>query len=285
LEANFLTRRTILAAALALALAPQTFAGPWHKTIAPAQKVAKEKNRLILVDMYADWCGWCHRFEQEVFPAEAFQNATEDLVLLRLNTEDKGEGTNLARRYNVSSLPTFLLLAPDLSIAGIIRGYAPANEFVKMLKDTEDKYGIFLKRVKNEPSMTKDYPGRLELAKEFISRSAFDKSESRLRKLMTEKGVPASIRDEAYYQLAMSYAMQTKYDQGLKTVRELTAVSKVGDSVERSRLLAGQIYLQQGNLLGAANEFRDFKKTYPKSPLVANVDAVLPDIERRLAGN
>lgn len=280
-----MTRRTILAAALALALAPQTFAGPWLKSIAPAQKVAKEKNQLILVDMYADWCGWCHRFEQEVFPAEAFQNATDDLVLLRLNTEDKGEGTNLARRYNVSSLPTFLLLAPDLSIAGIIRGYAPATEFVKMLKDTEDKYTVFLKRVKNEASLAKDYPGRLELAKEFISRSAYDKSEARLRKLMTEKGVPPSIRDEAYYQLAMSFAMQTKYDQGLKTVRELTAVSKAGDSVERSRLLAGQIYLQQGNLLGAANEFRNFKKTYPKSPLVANIDAVLPDIERRLAGN
>lgn len=280
-----MTRRIVFAAALALALAPQTFAGPWHKTIAPAQKAAKEKNQLILVDMYADWCGWCHRFEQEVFPAEAFQKATDDLVLLRLNTEDKGEGTSLARRYSVSSLPTFLLLAPDLSIAGIIRGYAPAPEFVKMLKDTEDKYTVFLKRVKTEPSLAKDYPGRLELAKEFISRSAFDQSEARLRKLMTEKGVPPSIRDEAYYQLALSFAIQNKYDQGIKTVRDLTGVSKAGDSVERSRVLAGQMYLQQGNLLGAANEFRAFKKAYPKSPLVEQIDAVLPDIERRLAGN
>lgn len=281
-----MTRRTtILAAALALILAPQLLAGPWHKSIAPAQKVAKEKNQLILVDMYADWCGWCHRFEQEVFPAEKFQKATDDLVLLRLNTEDKGEGTNLARRYQVSSLPTFLLLAPDLSIAGVIRGYAPAPQFVEMLKESRDKYGVFLKRLKDEPSIAKDYPARLELAKEFISRSAFDQSEARLRKLMTEKGVPASIRDESYYQLAMSYAMQNKYDQGLKTVRDLTTISKLGTSVEHARLLAGQIYLQQGNLLGAANEFRNFKKTYPNSPLVANIDAVLPDIERRLAGN
>ena len=280
-----MTRRIALAALMALALAPHSFAGTWLKSVDAAQKAAKEKNQLILVDMYADWCGWCHRFEQEVFPAEVFQNATDDMVLLRLNTEDKGEGTNLARKYNVSSLPTFLLLNADLSIAGIIRGYAPAPEFVKMLKDTEDKYAVFLKRVKNEGTLARDYPARLELAKEFISRSAFDKSEARLRKLTTEKGVPPSIRDEAYYQLAMSFAMQTKYDQGLKTVRELTAVSKAGDSVERSRLLAGQIYLQQGNLLGAANEFRSFKKTFPKSPLVANIDAVLPDIERRLAGN
>ena len=279
-----MTRRLVLAGALALAIAPQTFAGTWLKTVPAAQKAAQAKNQLILVDMFAQWCGWCHRFEREVFPSEAFQNASADLVLLRLDTEDKGEGSAFARKYQVSSLPTFLLLAPDLSVAGVIRGYAPAPQFVAMLKETRDKYTAFQKRVKSESSMTKDYNGRLELAKEFLTRTAYDKSEARLRKLMTEKGVPATVRDEAYYQLAVSYALQQKYDQGLKTVRELTTLSKAGDAVERSRLLAGQIYLQQGNLDGAAKEFRSFKKQYPKSPLVNNIDAVLPDIERRLAG-
>jgi len=280
-----LTRPLILAAALALILAPQTFAGgAWLKNVSAAQKAAKAKNQLILVDMFADWCSWCHRFEREVFPSEVFQNASADLVLLRLNTEDNGEGTALARKYSVTSLPTFVLLAPDLSVAGMIRGYAPAPQFVQMLKETRDKYAAFQKRVAGEAKIAKDYSARLELAKEFLTRNAYDKSEPRFRKLMTEKGVPAAIRDEAYYQLAVSYAMQQKFDQGLKTVRDLTAVSKTGDAVERSRLLAGQIYLQQGNLLGARNEFRSFKQQYPKSPLVNNIDAVLPDIERRLAG-
>ena len=278
-----MTRRLIFAAALALALAPQTFAGgAWLKSVSAAQKAAKAKNQLILVDMFAEWCGWCHRFEREVFPSEVFQNASEDLVLLRLNTEDKGEGTAMARRYSVTSLPTFVLLAPDMTVAGFIRGYAPAPQFVQMLKETRDKYADFQKRVNGEAKL--DHNGRLELAKEFIARSSYDKSEARLRKLMTEKGVPAKVRDEAYYQLAVSFAMQQKFDQGLKTVRDLTAISKAGDSVERARLLAGQIYLQQGNLLGARNEFRSFKQAYPKSPLVNNIDAVLPDIERRLAG-
>lgn len=280
-----MTRRLILSAALALALAPQTFAGgAWLKSIDAAQKAAKAKNQLILVDMFAEWCGWCHRFEREVFPSEAFQNASADLVLLRLDTEDQKDGTALARKYQVTSLPTFVLLAPDLSVAGMIRGYAPAPQFVQMLKETRDKYTAFQKRVAAEGKIAKDYTARLELAKEFVTRSAYDKSEPRFRKLMTEKGVPAAVRDEAYYQLALSYAVQQKFDQGLKTVRDLTAVSKTGDSVERARLLAGQIYLQQGNLLGARNEFRSFKQQYPKSPLVNNIDAVLPDIERRLAG-
>lgn len=280
-----MNRRLVLAAAVTLMLAPQMLAsGGWLKTVAAAQKAAKEKNQLILVDMFADWCGWCHRFEREVFPSEAFQNASADLVLLRLNTEDKGEGTAMARKYGVTSLPTFVLLTPDLSVAGMIRGYAPAPQFVQMLKDARDKYAVFQKRVKNEGALAKDYPARLELAKEFISRNAFDQGEPRLRKLMTEKGVPPSIRDEAYYQLAVVYAMQRKYDEGLKTVRELTTISKLGDAVERARLLSGQIYLQQGNIQGAVNEFRSFKKQFPNSQFVHQIDAVLPDLERRLSG-
>jgi thioredoxin-related protein len=276
-------KRIVLLAVFALLLAPQTFAGAWNKSVAAAQKTAKEKNQLIFVDMFAEWCGWCHRFEQEVFPSMVFQQATDDMVLLRLNTEDNSEGTQLARKHQVTSLPTFLVLAPDLSVAGIIRGYAPPNDFVKMLKDTRGKYDDFVKRAGNEPAIAKDYPKRLELAKEYVSRGAYDKSETRLRKLATEKGVPAAIRDAAYYELAVSFVLQNKLADGIKTVRELTTKSKAGEPVERSRVLLGQILMQQGDLQGAANELRSFKAAFPNSALIRTVDMVLPDIERRLA--
>jgi thioredoxin-like negative regulator of GroEL len=261
------------------------FAGPWHKSVAAAQKAAKEKNQLILVDMYAEWCGWCHRFEREVFPSEAFQKATDDIVLLRLDTEDKKEGTEFQAKYQVSSLPTFLLLTPDLTLAGSIRGYAPPAQFAQMLAETRTKHDAFQKRIKNEGSLAKDYPARLDLAKEFISRSAFDQSEVRLKKLTAEKGVPASIRDEAFYQLAFGYALQNKFDDSQKTVRSLTALSNRGDAVERARLLLAQTYVAQGNILAAVNELRSFKKAYPGSAHLATVDSVLPDLERRLSGN
>jgi thioredoxin-related protein len=270
---------------MALALAPQTFAGTWLKSVTAAQKVAKEKNQLILVDMFAEWCGWCHRFEKDVFPAPVFQSATSDIVLLRLDTEDGKEGTALARKFGITSLPTFLLLTPDLTAAGLIRGYAPPDQFVAMLKDTRQKHTVFLNRVKNEAKLGKDYIARLELAKEFTTRSDFDQSIPRFRKLSSEAGVPMAIRDEASYQLAITYVMQGKNDDALKAIRELNSRSKLGDAVERSRLLLGQIYMQQGNLLAAANEFRNFKDTFPDSPLIRNIDMVLPEIEKRLSSS
>ena len=279
-------RRLSLLIVVAIASAPQLFAGRvWYKDVTSAQKEAKASKQLILVDMYAEWCGWCHRFEREVFPSAVFQDATKDIVLLRLDTEDGKEGTQFARRYAVTSLPTFLLLAPDLSIAGLLRGYAPANDFAQSLKDARKQYADFNRRANNEAAIAKDPVQRLALAKEFTQRGVYDKAESRLKKLTTDQGLPIAIRDEAYYNLAVAYTVQAKFDQALATIRELTSLSKLGDSVENARMLAGQIYMQQGNLLGAANEFRSFKKSYPNSPLLAQIDMILPEIERRLASS
>jgi len=187
-------KRIALAVALAVLLMPQAYAGPWLKSLASAQQKAKNSKQLIFVDMFADWSGWCHRMEQEVFPSQAFQNATDDLVLLRLNTEDGADGSKLAQRFQVTSLPTFLLITPDMTIAGIIRGYAPPNDFVKSVKDSEMRFNDFNQRVKQESTFAKDYQKRLDLAREFTQRFALADSETRLKALTTEHGVPAAIR-------------------------------------------------------------------------------------------
>lgn len=265
----------------ALLIVPQAFAGNgFLKSVEAAQKQAKEKKQLIFVDLFAEWCGWCHRFAKEVVPSEAFQKATDDMVLLKLDTEDRGEGTQFARRYQITSLPTFAILDTDLSIAGLIRGYAPAPQFSKMVEETVQKYRKFQKLVEQEPSLTRDYPKRLEIAREFRIRQAFAKSEPRLKKLISEKNVPVAFRDDAWYELAVLYMQQSQFDQAVVTINEFKKAQSKGDSLEKANLLISDVYLSQGNYRAAAKELRDFKAKFPKSPLIANVDQILPNIER-----
>jgi thioredoxin-related protein len=264
-------------------LASQAFGGTWIKSLAVAQKKAKESKQLIFVDMFADWCGWCHRMEQEVFPSAVFQKATDDMVLLRLNTEDGGEGSKLAQQFQVTSLPTFLLLTPNMMVAGVIHGYAPATDFVKSLNLTESKYREFEKMVKQEPTFANDHAKRLELARSFTQHFGLAQSEARLKKLVAEKGTPPNIRDQAYYELAIAQVLQHRLDDATKSITAFGKVQNKGESYERARVMQGQIYLQQGNLLAAANEFRTFKASFPSSPMMRTVDMILPDLERRLA--
>jgi thioredoxin-related protein len=277
-----LNRRSLIIVALALLATFDMAAKPWLKKVDEAQKAAKAKNQLILVDMFAEWCGWCHRFEREVFPSEAFQEATTDIVLLRLNTEDGGEGSQYARRFGVSSLPTFLVLTPDLTLAGMIRGYLPPAPFVQALKETRTKHQAFEERLRNEAKL--DAAGRLELAKELSIRMAFDQAEKRFTDLINGKATPAPVRDDAYFQLASIQLNQKKLEDAKKTLRKLTSMSTKGEPVERGRLMLAQIYYEQGNYLSAATELRNFKKSYPNSPFLGNVDMFLPTVEKKLSG-
>jgi thioredoxin-related protein len=277
-------KRIAQLAAIALLFVQQAVASPWLKDVASAQKQAKEKRQLIFVDLFADWCGWCHRFEQEVIPSQAFQNATDKMVLLRLNTEDGKDGSKLARDYGINSLPTFVVLDSDLLIAGIIKGYAPPKEFAESLGGAEVKYNDFVKRVTGEPSIARDYAKRFALAKEFESRAGYAQSEARLRKLVTETGVPAGVRDDSYVELALTQILQKKFDDARKTISKFNTIQNKGDAYERSRLLLGDINLQSGNVSAALAEYRAFKLKFPNSQYNRNLDLMIPQLERQLGG-
>lgn len=275
-------RIALLVAAIAL-LAPQAFAGPWLTSLQAAQKQAKEKKQHIFVDMFADWCGWCHQLEQQVFPSEVFQKATKNHVLLRLNTEDGGDGQRLARQYQVSSLPTSLLLTPDMIVVGAIKGFMPPAPMAKAIEDLETKYVDFKKRVANEQSFASDYQKRLDLAREFRAHHDFGQAIVRFKKLTADDKVSGAIRDQAYFDLAVTQMMQKKNEDALKTIEKFSTVQTKGDPYERSQFLVGEIYIQQGDYARALKELQNFKTRFPNSPLLANVEMLLPQLERRVA--
>ena len=276
-------KRIVLLAATALLLAPQAFAGPWLKSLPAAQKKAQEDDQIIFVDMFADWCGWCHQLEQTVFPSETFQKATVNHVLLRLNTEDGSDGTRLAQQFQVNSLPTSVLLTPDMAVVGVIKGFLPAEPMAKAILDLESKYADFQKRASNEKAIATNFQKRLDLALEFRAHFSYAESAKRLRKLTTENKVPATIRDQAYFELALTQFFDKKLDDSMKTIRQFASVQTKGDYYERSLMLASNVYVQQGNYLGAVNELKNFKTKFPNSPLISSVDMMLPQLEARLA--
>jgi thioredoxin-related protein len=269
-----------IALALTFFLAASAEAGSqWHKTVAAAQKEAKQKNQLIFIDMFADWCGWCHRMEKEVFPAEAFQKASEDMVLLRLNTEDNGEGTQLSQALGVRQLPTFVIVTKDLTIAGVITGYAPADRFAAEMNKQRFNYKEFLKNVEAEPKLP--LPRRVDIADELVRRQNYLVAEQKLTKILGEKSLAAELRNRARHLLALSQLGQKKFDVSLKTVDGIIK-GNTGKPAEEAKFLKAQIYLEQGNLASALAELKSFKTSYPNSPLIGNVNRLVPQVEYML---
>ncbi|MCS3870718.1 thiol:disulfide interchange protein [Chryseobacterium ginsenosidimutans] len=71
---------------------------------------AKKENKLVFIDAYASWCGPCKLMVKNVFPQKPvgdYYNA--HFVNAKIDME-KGEGVDLAKKYNVKAFPTYLFV-------------------------------------------------------------------------------------------------------------------------------------------------------------------------------
>jgi thiol:disulfide interchange protein len=90
---------------------------------------ARAEKKLVLVDMTADWCTWCTKMDEDVFTNARVQAALLGYIPIKVDA-DKGGGRNVASRYRVSGLPTFLLVNGDGEVVGRFDGYLPVDAFL-----------------------------------------------------------------------------------------------------------------------------------------------------------
>jgi thioredoxin-related protein len=252
----------------------------WHKTVGAAQKDAKTKNQLIFVDLFAEWCGWCHRAEKDIFPSDVFKKATDDMVLLRLDTEDRGEGTRFAQDLQITSLPTFLILTDDLMVAGVIRGYAEKEIFAKEVTKTRKAFDEFEKQL--DADYSKNPAKQAEILDMIMSRHGYARAEAKAKALIASKNVPADMRSKAYYSLAVAQLGQDNVPAALKTLDALSKSKPAPAMAESAAFLRAQIFLQRNELQPALAEFKRFKSKFPQSAQLQFVNTVIPQIESAL---
>ena len=84
------------------------FHGTWDEAIA----LAKKEKKKIFVDFYTEWCGPCLNMSLTVFVLpQVGEVYNKNFVCLKIDAE-KGEGRELAKRYGVTSYPTYIFINP-----------------------------------------------------------------------------------------------------------------------------------------------------------------------------
>ena len=85
-----------------------------------------EKNGVVLVDFYADWCGPCKMVSPVV---DEISDEREDIAVGKINVD---ESMLIAMQYNVQSIPTLIVFKDGVEKSRIV-GYVPKEEILKML--------------------------------------------------------------------------------------------------------------------------------------------------------
>ena len=104
--------------------------GTWDEVL----KQAGEKGCPVFVDIYTTWCGPCKKMAREIFTQkEAGDYFNTHFVNCQIDAE-KGEGVEIARKFNVSAYPTCLFVD---SRGKLISSFLGAQSVDRLLKEGE----------------------------------------------------------------------------------------------------------------------------------------------------
>ena len=134
-------KRYAMIAAFILAAA-STRAGEisWEKNYDDGLASAKKAKKLVMVDVYTDWCGWCKKLDKDVYTDKpVIEKVAKDFVAVKLNPESSKKNGAIAEKFGVRGYPCILFLDSDGKELSRIGGYVPAAEFARQLDAVSKK--------------------------------------------------------------------------------------------------------------------------------------------------
>lgn len=114
-----------------LAMQAQGISFEEGKTFAQVLAKAKAEKKNVFMDCYTTWCGPCRLMAKEEFPKKEMGDwMNPRFVSVKMDME-KGEGKELAKKYDVNAYPTLLLLDSEGKVLCRMLGYKKADDFIK----------------------------------------------------------------------------------------------------------------------------------------------------------
>ncbi len=115
---------------------PTTNSIVWHSWSDAIFEQAKHENKLVILDLEAVWCHWCHVMEEKTYGDAAVSKLMqEEYIAIRV---DQDANPDISIRYEDYGWPATVIFAADGSELVKRRGYIPPERMLTLLKAVVD---------------------------------------------------------------------------------------------------------------------------------------------------
>lgn len=95
----------------------------WFDTYKEALAKAGPENKMVLVKLHADWCGYCKQFDIDISsPGQMTSYIEENFVGARVK-ESTREGKQFKKTHKIIGFPCFLVFSSSGEFIAKVRGY------------------------------------------------------------------------------------------------------------------------------------------------------------------
>jgi thiol-disulfide isomerase/thioredoxin len=255
-------KKIILLAALFIG-SNYSFAQVEFKTgsVAEIMALAKQENKVVMVDVLTEWCKWCIELDNKVYSKpEIGEFANAKQINYKIDAEN-GEGIDFAKKYSVSGYPTILFIDSDGNEIDRIVGYVPVNDFKEMMIDYNNgvnTYNDLKTKLEKNPS---DVEANLKFAHKLMTLGKDEEAKNNLNRIIeADPDNKQGKSDDARYKLA-TLAGKDEMASGLeKFIKE----NPESDVTKEAYVSLSEFYAYSLKDFGSAEKW--FKETLSKYP-------------------
>jgi thioredoxin-related protein len=266
-------RRTLVALALASALVAPAAAAEtsarivWTTGFAAALAKAGASGRPLMVEFWAEWCGWCHVFERTTFADADVVHLARDFVAVRIDTEGTPDQVQVAERYGITGLPTILFLAPSGRTVLQVSGYQKPAQFARTLEAAKQQSAQVSGWERAIAARPDDADALLRLGMLALDTEAVDEARDLLARAY-RADAKLSVTDRKHLRLVLGAirSVEHKYAESEALLKEGLALRPADPENDAQTLLTlGRLYASSGKPAEASTALKRLVREHPQS--------------------
>ena len=254
----------------------------WEKNFDEAQKRAKAMGKPMLVDFWAEWCGWCHRLDKTTYADPVVAQKAEEFVAVKVNTEAGKREELVALRYDVQNLPTIAFLSPGGHLVLRLNGYQGPGQFPRTMdqaRDTSKRVAGFENALDKNPN---DPAALLGLGMHLYEQEFYEESRDLLSNAIKHDADAAPYaRRKARLLLAIIQNYDRKFAEAESLLKDALAVKPSGEDEPKLLFVLGRTYASWGKVEDSQRVMQSILRLYPQSPIAQKARETIVALEHR----